>query len=422
MKKVRPILVLPFFVFVVFGAAVYAGGTGIKDPGNLPSFPIKSLVENGIQHQDSEPQIYDEPGIFLDIETQYYRDSGKFDTAPDDFRKIVADTDFTPFVFDFRYAVRKNWSPVDCADSCEVMLLMNIDNSGKLLSNEIFRSSGNEIFDKSVLDAVQKSAPFIFMPQEYKFNNLPVWFAFTSVLSKNAFEQNKIKQADFKSYMKNLQKSIKRNWKLPKNLFQGRRTVLFFSVNKQGEVTFCKVLVSSKDEAVDKSALDAVKFAAPFEIFPKTSNNDNIDIIFKFDYNVFEDISKPLQKSVLNCTLTDKSPSKRTLYGFKNKEQKKIFKEYINYVTDRLKTIKSPRTKDSLLRVRFSIDKTGTVKNVKITTSNGNKEFNKAILSQIENMKFKSIPEKLRISAVSVEYQFDNMWLGNRRRYRLLML
>lgn len=407
MKKLVAALVLLFIISLISGIEVFADNIGLKDAQNKPVFPGESLVKDGA----NDTQIYDEPGIFLDIETQYYRDLGKFGTAPDDFKKIVADTDFTSFVFNFRNVVRKNWSPVDCANSCEVILLMNIDNSGKLVSNEIFRSSGNEAFDKSVLDAVQKSAPFNFLPVEYKSDNLPVCFAFKSKLSKNASEQDVNKQADFKFYLKNMQKRIKKNWKPPKNLDKDNRAVLFFTVNKQGEVTFCKVLISSKDEALDKSAIDAVKAAVPFEALPKTYKCETIDVIFTFDYKVFGNVhrERPL-KNTLNCSLTDNSPSKSILYGYKNKEQKKIFKGYLEHISQTLGKIKIPHTKESILRVKFSIDKTGVVQNAKITASNGNKEFNQAVLSQIKNIRFNSIPKDLEISVVSVEYQFDNLY------------
>ena len=408
MKKIFAALVLLFVISFISGTEVFADNIGLKDAQNKPVFPGESLVKDGAK----DMQIYDEPGIFLDIATQYYRDLGEFDTAPDDFKKIVADTDFTPFVLNFRNVVRKNWTPVDCANSCEVMLLMSIDNSGKLVSNEIFRSSGNEVFDKSVLDAVQKSAPFNFMPVEYKFNNLTVWFGFKSELSKNASDQDVNKQADFKFYLKNMQKRIKKNWKPPKHLDQNSRTVLFFTVNKQGEVTFCKVLISSKDEASDKSAIDAVKAAAPFETLPKAYKGETIDVMFTFDYKVVlghAQRERPL-KNTLNCSLTDNSPSKSILNRYKNKEQKKIFKGYLEHISQTLGKIKIPHTKESILRVKFSIDKTGAVQNAKITASNGNNEFNQAVLSQIKNIKFNSIPKDLGISMLSVEYQFDNLY------------
>lgn len=407
MKKVFSALILLFIVFFIPETEVFAGKSGIKDAQNKPSLPPKSLAKDNVQ----DTQICDEPGIFLDISSKYYPVSEEFDKVADDYKKIISGMDFTPFVLDFRYVVRKNWTPANCDKSCEVILLMKIDNSGKLISNEVFRSSGNEIFDKSVIEAIKKSAPFRFMPEKFKFNNLPVLFTFSSDESKNGFEQEKVNDVNFKPYLKNMQKSIKKCWKTPKNLLQSRKTILYFTLNKEGRLTFCKILISSGDKSFDKSTIEALNAAAPFGTFPKAYKGETIDVIFTFDYNIFGDIqeNEPL-KSMINCSITDRSPSNLTLYSFKNREQKKIFKGYLQHVSGSLGTIKTPRTKDSLLKISFSIDKTGTVQNAKITASNGNDEFNQPVLAQIKNMKFNSIPENLGISNISVEYQFDNIY------------
>lgn len=91
-------------------------------------------------------------------------------------------------------------------------------------------------------------------------------------------------EPDFGPYMRNLQRSIKKNWK-PKGE-QTRRVVIFFKIAKDGRLLSYSVKESSGRADVDNAAIKAVELSAPFQPLPKEFKGPSIDITFTFDYNV----------------------------------------------------------------------------------------------------------------------------------------
>ena len=95
-----------------------------------------------------------------------------------------------------------------------------------------------------------------------------------------------IAEPDFGPYMRELQAKIKRNWDPPKSN-QSKRTVLIFTIAKDGRLLNTRIYKSSGIPAVDKAALSAVEYSAPFKPLPREFKGSDIDIHFTFDYNVF---------------------------------------------------------------------------------------------------------------------------------------
>ncbi len=94
---------------------------------------------------------------------------------------------------------------------------------------------------------------------------------------------------DFGPYMSELQRKVKRRWIAPE-AGNSRRTVLLFSVSKDGQISNLKVGRSSGSASSDEAAKQAVLNAAPFKRLPAAYKNDRIDIQFTFDVNVFGDV------------------------------------------------------------------------------------------------------------------------------------
>jgi TonB family protein len=95
---------------------------------------------------------------------------------------------------------------------------------------------------------------------------------------------------DFSSYMKKLQKRIKKNWNPPKRE-ESKSITIIFIVDKKGDFPYTKILKSSNDQLFDEAAIKAIKDSAPYMPLPDDYNGDNVDIEFKFDYNVHRGIS-----------------------------------------------------------------------------------------------------------------------------------
>ena len=104
------------------------------------------------------------------------------------------------------------------------------------------------------------------------------------------FEIHKIQSSDknpsnyWEPYMEELTGQIKRNWTPP---VSGREKVveILFKISKDGELLSYKIQKSSGIAEVDKSAVDAIFFTAPFRPIPAEYKGQSIDILFTFDYH-----------------------------------------------------------------------------------------------------------------------------------------
>lgn len=92
---------------------------------------------------------------------------------------------------------------------------------------------------------------------------------------------------DLASYMRDMQRSIKLNWDTPK-LDKSTSVTLKYKVNKNGELLEYSVSQSSGIKEMDDSAIKALKETAPFKPLPASYKEENIEVQFTFDYNVFK--------------------------------------------------------------------------------------------------------------------------------------
>lgn len=89
----------------------------------------------------------------------------------------------------------------------------------------------------------------------------------------------------FKNYMHDMQIKIKNNWTPPK-YDTSKKTVLFFTVKRSGEVENIRVKESSGSKDSDDSAIEALKKSSPLAPFDSEIKEEKVDIMFTFDYNV----------------------------------------------------------------------------------------------------------------------------------------
>lgn len=225
-------------------------------------------------------------------------------------------------------------------------------------------------------------------------------------------EQNT--DVNFKPYMNNLRKKIKKNWK-PFHASTSVKSVIYFKINKDGTIDNCAVGKSSGIHSFDISTLDAIRFSTPFEPLPKEYKGDSVDIEFTFDYNVWGSTANTntysninYKQKVADYTMSENSPSKMFEKNFKSQESKKVFKNYMKDVHKILGFVTYNNYKPSIVRIKFSIQKDGTVADAKVNASNGNKAFNNEVLEQVQNSQFGPIPSELNLEFIPVEYQFNN--------------
>lgn len=103
-----------------------------------------------------------------------------------------------------------------------------------------------------------------------------------SVQQEKKVEQ---KEVDFRPYMSEVQKHIRKNWNpLIKDV--PAVVVTEFDVLKNGEIQNPKIKQSSGNPNTDNAALEAIKKSSPFPPLPLQYTNDKVHIEFNFDINV----------------------------------------------------------------------------------------------------------------------------------------
>jgi protein TonB len=90
---------------------------------------------------------------------------------------------------------------------------------------------------------------------------------------------------DFGPYMAMLQHRIKMHW-IPPKYPTSNHVQVRFKVSRSGELSALKLVRSSGQAEADRFAMRAIEEAAPFPHLPEGAD-ENVDIEFTFDYNVF---------------------------------------------------------------------------------------------------------------------------------------
>jgi len=89
---------------------------------------------------------------------------------------------------------------------------------------------------------------------------------------------------DISPYVSELKRSIRWNWKAPKDN-GNKRVELFLRIAKDGRLIILNVKKTSEVGEVDNAALNAVKKSLPLNPLPIKYNRGYLDIIFSFDSN-----------------------------------------------------------------------------------------------------------------------------------------
>ncbi|MCA9799022.1 MAG: TonB C-terminal domain-containing protein [Cyanobacteria bacterium HKST-UBA04] len=90
----------------------------------------------------------------------------------------VAEPNFGPYLAELQRRIRRNWHPPEERSSNVVMVVFNIGRDGRLLSQQIIRSSGSAQADSAARYAVERSAPFRPLPPEYTKSSISIEFTF----------------------------------------------------------------------------------------------------------------------------------------------------------------------------------------------------------------------------------------------------
>lgn len=90
----------------------------------------------------------------------------------------IREPDFGPYMRELQRRIKMNWDPPKGDESKRVVLLFKIAKDGRLLSCQVYKSSGLPSADKAAINAVQATAPFRPLPAEYKNSSIDIHFTF----------------------------------------------------------------------------------------------------------------------------------------------------------------------------------------------------------------------------------------------------
>lgn len=93
-------------------------------------------------------------------------------------------SDFSDYMENVRTKLRKNWSYPDFLEDGHTRVLFKLDREGYVISGDILESSGNPVYDESVVDAIHKSEPFGRFPENSTRQSLTINYSFDSSLVK----------------------------------------------------------------------------------------------------------------------------------------------------------------------------------------------------------------------------------------------
>ena len=92
---------------------------------------------------------------------------------------IPQTVDLKPYVRELQRRVNLNWTPTQ-TNSCKTKAQLQIGRDGRLIASKISQSSGDTAMDKSVLDAIQLTAPFRPLPPDCNGKSLVIELTFNN--------------------------------------------------------------------------------------------------------------------------------------------------------------------------------------------------------------------------------------------------
>ncbi len=90
----------------------------------------------------------------------------------------IREPDFGPYMRELQRRIKMNWDPPKGNESKRVVLMFKIAKDGRLLSCNVYKSSGLPNADKAAINAVQATAPFRPLPAEFKGQHIDIQFTF----------------------------------------------------------------------------------------------------------------------------------------------------------------------------------------------------------------------------------------------------
>ncbi len=114
------------------------------------------------------------------------------------------------------------------------------------------------------------------------------FFNLENNVSQQAYnpELNTQQRLDMRNYFSEIKRRVRRNWN-PRYSTKEQTTVLSFSIQRNGQITFLKVRQTSGSQKVDREALDAVQNSGPFDPLPANYPSEMLNVQFNFNIYIY---------------------------------------------------------------------------------------------------------------------------------------
>ena len=103
---------------------------------------------------------------------------------------------FSDYMTNLHSQIIRNWNPPDTMIKGHVTLLFRVNRRGEVLYSEIVTSSGSQLYDESVIEALRKSEPFPKFPASTSRSSITVKYNFDTSLIKTEVIEAYIENAD----------------------------------------------------------------------------------------------------------------------------------------------------------------------------------------------------------------------------------
>ena len=106
----------------------------------------------------------------------------------------------------------------------------------------------------------------------------------TSSSGSNSGVMFENKNFKFAYYSSSIVKKIKRNW-IWSGSHRATRAIVYFKINRDGDVIVSKIKESSGNDDFDNNALRAVQLSSPFAPLPEAYSENDLGVYFEFKIN-----------------------------------------------------------------------------------------------------------------------------------------
>lgn len=119
-----------------------------------------------------------------------------FSYGYDSNQNIALQNLFSEYMQDVHKQIDKNWTSPDLLEQAHVTLKFKVNRDGEVFDVEIITSSGNDVYDESAKEALQKSSPFAKFPVTTTRNYITIKYNFDTFLVNTEKMKEYVEKAD----------------------------------------------------------------------------------------------------------------------------------------------------------------------------------------------------------------------------------